>query len=102
MIDETGKVEGNLKVDMAARANLFWIALLVSLAGGGIYFMVENTERLLTGISMFGLSLLLFSSMEDDRGAPKLWLKIFERFASASTVVLILAAVICALAATWL
>jgi hypothetical protein len=101
MVDETGKVADDLNVDMVARANLFWIALLLSLAGGGIYFMVENTERLLAGISMFGLSLLLFSTMDDDGRAPKLWLSIFERFASASTVVLIIAAVLCTLAAAW-
>ena len=101
MADETPKVDSDLKTDFAARSNLFWIALLVSLASSGVYFVVDDAGRSWVGIGLFSLALLSFWAMEHKGGAPKWWLSVFEHFAPASNAVLIMAAVTCSLAAAW-
>ncbi len=102
MSNETPKPDSDAKTTISAKANLFWLALLVGLIGTSIYFLVENVGRSLLGIALLSLALMLFWSMEDERSAPHWWLSFFERLASASDIVLIAAAVGCSVAAAWM
>jgi hypothetical protein len=92
----------NFAANTVARANLFWLILLVSLTGASIYFLVQSAGQSWFGIVLFTLALTCFWSMEDDGSAPRLWLKIFERLESAPTIFLVFSAVACSAIAAWL
>lgn len=102
MTDSPEKQDENLNGQTTARANFFWLILLVALTGTSIYLLVQSAGQSLFGYSLLGLALILFWFIDDDRRAPLLWLKIFERLASAPTIFLILIAILCSMTAAWL
>lgn len=102
MTDELPPPSENVNPNTRAKANLFWLLLLVGMIAVSIYFLIESAGQSWLGISLFGLTLILFWSMEEDRSAPELWLKIFERLRPASQVFLIVTASACSIAAAWM
>jgi hypothetical protein len=103
MTDETLKPDGNPEENITAKANLFWVALLVALSGSGIYyFLVDDLGLSWIGIVLVILALMLFWFMDEDGGAPPVWLRIFERFASASNIILLISAVVFSISAAWM
>jgi 4-amino-4-deoxy-L-arabinose transferase-like glycosyltransferase len=96
------KQDENLNGKTAARANFFWLILLLVLTGTSIYLLVQSAGQSLFGLGLLVFALLFFWSIADDGRAPLLWLKIFERLASVSTIFLILSAILCSTAAAWL
>jgi predicted membrane-bound mannosyltransferase len=103
MTDESIKPDSNTEDNITAKANLFWIAALVSLTLASIYALTENIGgSRWTGSLLFFLALMLFWSMEEDAGAPQTWVRIFKRLASASNAALIIAAISCSAAAAWI
>jgi 4-amino-4-deoxy-L-arabinose transferase-like glycosyltransferase len=103
MTNETPKLDSDPKTGITAKANLFWIALLVALTGSGIYyFLVNNAQLSWIGIALVVFGLLLFWLMDQDGNAPSPWLKIFERFASTSKIILLIAAVVFSISAAWM
>lgn len=102
MIDIPPEQNENLKGETVASANFFWLILLVAMTAASIYFLVQSAGQSLFGLALFALSLVFFWYMDDDGSAPLIWLKIFERLASAPTIFLILSAVACSVTAAWL
>lgn len=96
------KQDEDLKGDALAKANFFWLVLLVVLTGTSIYLLVQSTGQSLFGFGLLMLSLVFFWSIDDDGKAPFFWLKIFERLTSAPTIFLIFSAILCSVAAAWL
>jgi hypothetical protein len=102
MTDTLEKQNENVNSNTIASANFFWLLLLVAAMGTGIYFLVQSAGQSLFGAGLLGLALVLFWSMDDDGRAPLLWVKIFERLASAPTIFLIFGAAACSALAAWL
>jgi len=99
MTDETPTPDSNFSADIIAKANLFWLILLVILTAAGVYLLIVNLRQAAIGVALLSMALLLFWSMEDDGGAPQLWIRIFERLASASDIILIVIAAGCSIGA---
>lgn len=102
MADTPTKQVEDLNGKTIAHANFFWLVLLVALTVTSIYLLVLSAGQSLFGLSFLALALVLFWSIDDDGKAPLLWLKFFERLASAPTIFLILSAVLCSVTAAWL
>ncbi len=92
----------NPNTKIIAKANLFWLVLLVAMTGSGIYFLVEAAGNSPLGLGLFTLGLILFWFMEEDGSAPSIWLKIFGRIASAPGIILVVSAIACSVAAAWM
>ena len=102
MTDTPEKQDENLNSEIISRANFFWLILLVALTGTSMYLLVVSAGQSLLGLSLLGMGLILFWSIDGDGRAPLLWLKIFERLAAAPTIFLILSAILCSVTAAWL